>query len=138
MYPCCQRTREEGHRPRCYSGRIRRIAKAHGVECWFCGKSDYTRKGKLICTEEHLLNRDRSDSFDIENLRLAHAVCNNLVGDARLWVKFQVRLMMRTDPGFRDFIMTDAGRKNAFRMIGRMRREMTPRMDGRSPYDLMV
>lgn len=53
--------------------------------CWLCGKPvDCTadwRIGPLAPTIDHVIPSSRGGSDDLDNLKLAHAVCNTARGD---------------------------------------------------------
>lgn len=62
-----------------------RLREKYGDNCCHCGKQmlfkrrgDFARLGKFGATIEHLIPVRDGGSNDLDNLRLAHKICNNM------------------------------------------------------------
>ena len=64
------------------------------------------------------MNRDHPQANDLQNLRLAHAICNNFASNHTFANKVQIRYLMREDITVRGRLMTKAGSKNLRRTYG--------------------
>jgi 5-methylcytosine-specific restriction endonuclease McrA len=58
--------------------RVRRLAERDGDLCWLC-RGEFG-EGRLLRTVDHVVPASAGGSDALENLRLAHKVCNSLRG----------------------------------------------------------
>lgn len=65
--------------------RIRRLAARDGWRCHLCGNPiDPGATRRKRATLDHVIPRSQGGGNGIENMRLAHSVCNNHRGDLPL------------------------------------------------------
>ena len=89
------------------------LAERDGNVCWYCGGSFTlgSNDSALRRSIEHLIPRNVGGHTCVWNCVLAHAQCNSLVGDARLYVKF----------AFRDAMHDGFWRREAARVVAKVK-----------------